>query len=192
MRWDTITAIQRSLGQLAFTADDVEAMRAKYHTWDIPARIEEERQFIDLRLADASDRLERLTDFLLDGTLDREAYNRRRGTLQLEIAGLKEDIQDIEKNAVSKEDIEKFFELMKSLAELYDSAKPPVKRGIVENCFSNRTWTGSHVELEPSDRLVRAKTDLLAPSGGGTRDTFRTFIAIFDKSDDETQTSEVA
>jgi len=104
--------------------------------------------------------------------------------LQLEIAGLNEDIRDIDKNAVSEEDIEKFFELMKSLAELYDLAKSPVKRGIVENCFSNRTWNGSCVELEPSERLVRAKTDLLAPSGGGTRDTFRTFIEIFDSKNE--------
>lgn len=185
-------AIQRGLNQLAFTSNDVEAMRSKYQTWDIPARLEEERQFINMRLADASDRLERLTDFLLDGTLDREAYNRRREALQLEIAGLKEDVRDIEKGAVSEDDIEKFFELVKSLAELYDSAKPPVKRGIVENCFSNRTWNGLHVELEPSEQLLQAKTDLLAPSGGGTRDTYRTFIELFDTQDDGEQIDDAA
>ncbi|NDR57648.1 recombinase family protein [Aliiruegeria sabulilitoris] len=176
-------AVFQGLGQLQFTDEDVETMRAKYETWDMPARLEEERQNLKLRLADAKDRLDRLTDFLLDGTLDREAYARRRETLQIEIAGLNEDLRNLKERDVSAEDIEKFFELMKSLAALYASAKPPAKRGIIENCFSNRTWTGSQVELEPSDRLVRAKTDMLAPSGGGTRDTFRALIEIFYPND---------
>lgn len=173
-------AVFSSLVQLEFSPEDIETMRARYQTWDMPARLEDERKNLELRLADAKDRLDRLTDFLLDGTLDREAYNRRRETLQIEIAGLQEELCNVEQRDVSEEDIEKFFELMKSLAGLYAAAKPPVKRGIVENCFSNRTWTGSNIELEPSDQLVRARSELLAPSGGGTRDTFRTFFEVFE------------
>lgn len=173
-------AVYQGLGQLQFTAEDIEIMRAKYETWDMPARLEEERQNLELRLADAKDRLDRLTDFLLDGTLDREAYAMRREKLQIEIAGLTEDLGNVAERDVSAEDIEEFFELMKSLAALYALAKPPLKRGIVENCFSNRTWNGKCVELKPSDRLVQARAELLAPSGGGTRDTFRTFIERFD------------
>lgn len=173
-------AIRSSLAQLEFTAEDIETMRTKYQTWDMPRRLKEEQKNLDLRLADAKDRLDRLTDFLLDGTLDREAYSRRREKLQIEIGRLQEELRNIEQRDVSQEDIEKFFELMKSLAGLYDLAKPPVKRGIVENCFSNRTWTGEYVELEPSDRLMRARSELLAPSGGGSPDTFRTFIDLFE------------
>lgn len=155
-------------------------MRARYESWDTPNKLRRERKNLDLRLADAKGRLDRLTEFLLDGTLDREAYARRRETLQIEIASLNEDLHNLKERDVSAEDIEKFFELMKNLAALYETAKPPMKRGIVENCFSNRLWTGTCVELEPSERLVRAKTDVLAPYGGGTRDTFRTFFQIFE------------
>jgi hypothetical protein len=76
---------------------------------------------------------------------------------------------------------------MRNLAGLYDSAEPPVKRGIVVNCISNRTWNGSCVELWPSEQFVRAETDPLAPSGEGIRDTFRTFIEIFDIVDEREQ-----
>lgn len=171
-------AVLRGLTRVQFSQADVEKMRAAYQSWDIPARIEEERRNLGLRLSDAKDRQDRLTDFLLDGALDREAYNRRRATLQSEIAGLEEDFRSLKLRHASATDIEKFFELMNTLTELYRSAEPAEKRKLVENCFSNRTWDGKNVAIKPSERLVRARSDLLAPSGGHVRVTFRDIIEV--------------
>ncbi|MBW4981056.1 recombinase family protein [Mameliella sp. CS4] len=176
-------AIVGQLTQLQFAEKDIEKLRRQYETWNVPEKLQDERKHLELQLADVTDRQARLTDFLLDGTLDRDAFTAKKRALQVDIARLEEELRNLDNKALSTADVEKFFELMKSLAGLYITAKPPIKRGIVENCFSNRTWTGKNVELKPSDRLVRAKTDVLAPCGGGTRDTFRTFIQLFDSCD---------
>lgn len=174
-------AIIACLTQLQFSDVDIETLRAEYETWNLPAQLEVERKHIDLRLADVQDRMARLTDYLLDGTLDRGSFDEKKQALQIELVQFEEERRDLDDRALSNTDVEKFFEIMKSLAGLYISAKPSIKRGIVENCFSNRAWTGKSVELEPWQRLVRARSDLLAPCGGGTRDTFRAFIEIFDQ-----------
>ncbi|WP_198319896.1 recombinase family protein [Antarctobacter heliothermus] len=173
-------AIVAQLSQLQFSDEDIATLRRQYETWNVPVKLQAERKHLELQLADVKDRQARLTDYLLDGTLDRDAYTEKKQALQIEIARLEEEYRNLDNKKLSTVDVEKFFELMKSLAGLYISAKPPIKRGIVENCFSNRVWTGENVELEPSDRLIRARTDVLAPCGGGTRDTFRTFIQLFD------------
>lgn len=172
-------AIIAQLTKLQFSDRDIETLRRQYETWNVPAKLQAERKHLDLQLADLKDRQARLTDYLLDGTLDREAFTEKKRALQIDIARLEEELRTQDDKALSSADVDKFFELMKSLAGLYISAKPPIKRGIVENCFSNRVWTGENVELEPSDRLIRARTDVLAPCGGGTRDTFRTFLEKF-------------
>lgn len=173
-------AVRRALGALQFSDADVATMRQHFETWDAPARLKENKKALELRLADAKARLDQLTDFLLEGTIDKVTYVERRSRTMEEINGLEGDAADLGKTAISEHEIERFFERMKTLKNLYILANPDEKRRIVENCFSNCVWNGKNVELEPSDLVLQAKSGAVAPYGGGTRDTFRTFIKLFD------------
>lgn len=82
----------------------------------------------------------KLTDFLIDGNVDQNTYAERRAALVSEINCLEQESVKIRELAVSQEDVEEFFELMKTLKNLYISGAGSEKRRIVENCFSNRTW----------------------------------------------------
>lgn len=174
-------AISTGLTELSFTQGDVEYLRAKYETWDLQAKFTEERRSHELRLADLEARKQSLTGFLLDGTIDKETYQEQSSHLLLSISSLKSQIIEREENAIHGEDIEKFFELMKTVAELYEIAKPSIKRGIAQICFSNRTWDGKYLTLEPSKDILQVKSGAVAPYCGPTRDTFRTIIELFDE-----------
>ena len=73
-----------------------------------------------------------------------------------------------------KERLRKFLEQVKSLAPLYDSAKPHEKRNIVRWATSNRTVAGKSIAFEPSNWLEAAQFVLAAPYGEGQRPTPRT------------------
>ena len=84
--------------------------------------------------------------------------------------------------AASEVDRQKFFELMKTLTRLYEITDFPERRIIVEMCFSNRTFDGENVYLEPSELVQAVRNGDGVPYGGPIRDTIRTFVERF--SDD--------
>lgn len=98
----------------------------------------------------------------------------------MDISKLKAQKLDHAKNASSERDRMNFLELMKNLTGLYETAKPDEKRYLVENCFSNRTWNGKNVCFETSNMVMEAKNTPNVYDGGATRDTYRTFVKIFE------------
>lgn len=115
---------------------------------------------LQLRVAEQEKRQERLTDLLIDGTIDPQAYRARHRAGQLQLSELKEQLANLPDQAQVAEHCHEFLELMKNLCLLYQMADPPEKRDIVENAFSNRTVAGKYVELEPYDWLQRHETAL--------------------------------
>jgi DNA invertase Pin-like site-specific DNA recombinase len=174
------SAIVGALGQLQFSDKDTDFLWERYQTWDASRRLEDAKASLNLRVAEAKSRLEKLTDFLIDGAIDQYTYAERRATLVSEINRLEQECVDTSEMAISQEDLAEFFELMKTLKNLYISGNHGEKRRIVENCFSNRTWDGKNVELEPSELVEEAKSELAVTHGGAMRGTFRTVLKLLD------------
>ncbi len=112
---------------------------------------------LELRISDETTRLDRLTDLLIDGTLDQETFRTRERDAKLRLAELREERANLPDPAEAEATHMDFLELMKSLAELYIMAKPAEKRVIVKNCFSNRTVVGKNVCLEPRNWLKEGR-----------------------------------
>jgi hypothetical protein len=123
-------------------------------------------------------RLERLTDAVVDGLIDRESYLVRKEKLLSEKLMLEERARDALKDAPSRDHLRQFFELIKSLKNLFISALPSDRREIVEIATSNRTVMEKNVRLEPSNWLRTAQNMLSVYSGDPHRSTFRSLPEV--------------
>jgi len=160
------TSIVEFLAGLRLSPAAIEQMVSEVAVWA------EERHGDDrtrLRLQqkrqELADRMERLTDALIDRHIDTETYNQRRQSLLLDQRRLEEDIERMQQSLGSAERVRAFLELVKALAQLYETMKPPEKRHMVEIAFSNRQVRGKHPEFEPSDWLQPVR-DIASASNG--------------------------
>ncbi|MFZ7093738.1 recombinase family protein [Primorskyibacter sp. 2E233] len=118
---------------------------------------------LDLQISQSRAKSDRLMDLLIDGTVDKAAYDNKKLQIELEIANLQEELERVQKAQVTEGLIEQFLELVKTLAELHILANHAEKRRIVKNCFSNRTVVGKNLCLEPYKWLNSRKISELSP-----------------------------
>lgn len=92
----------------------------------------------DLRLAQISDRLTRLTDAYVDRLVDRDTYMERREQLLTARLSTLEEKAEIETgNAESRRKLEKFLELAKGLCDKAAQLNPGEHREMLESVTSN-------------------------------------------------------
>ena len=127
----------------------------------------------DLRLADARQRLNRLTDALVDGLIERDAYEVRRSTLLLDISRMEEE-GGADESAEKFDRVGRMFELAASLIPSYDSADFAQKRQIIETTTSNLALRGKYLEFTPSEPFRTFAEWRLVPAGDPQRHTVRT------------------
>jgi DNA invertase Pin-like site-specific DNA recombinase len=133
-----------------------------------------ETDAVRMQLGQLEARKEKLTDALIDGLIDKDAYQSRNEKLLFEQRRLQEKLKNPVDPDAEKQRLRNFLEQVKSLAPLYESAKPHEKRNILRWATSNRTVAGKSIALEPSNWLEAAQFVLTAPYGEGQRPTPRT------------------
>jgi DNA invertase Pin-like site-specific DNA recombinase len=176
-------AVIGALSQLSLQPADIDKLRSDLIDWREGAERQQETASINLQISQAEQRLERLTDLLIDGTIDRIDFEARKRSLTLTVAKLQEERHDVKKNDLSEDETEKFFELATSLVSQYISADQIEKRQMVQNCFSNRTLDRKCIYLEPQNWLMKLGNGASGPAGAHGRDTIRTIkevLKIFD------------
>lgn len=104
---------------------------------------EEFKRSLSLRLQHLTARLDRLTDLLIDETLDRDAYNTRRENLLMERAGLVEELTLADQSSPIDRTLE-WFERQNSLALGFETLMDDEKRELLETLCSNFTVTGKN------------------------------------------------
>lgn len=163
-------AIKRVLSVTTLTDRDVVLLTTEIEAWL------KERQTpactIPMQIASHEQKLERLTDALIDRVIDSDAYATRKQSVLFEIARLKER-QEQEEKAPSAEDVRRFLELIKNLAGLYESANPQEKRELLQNTTSNRVVAGKNICIEPQDWLATTQDSLGVLVGALHRPTSR-------------------
>jgi len=108
--------------------------------------------------------VERLTDALLDGTIDRELFERRKNAVLTQENGLKGRLAALE--AGKPEDglvhLEKFLELVNTASFLYKHGLPEEKRDLVKKVTSNLLSVEKNVvvELKNEAKLLAERTQL--------------------------------
>ena len=143
-------ATLRALAQLEFS--DKEKAYFKSRIADLKAswisNKEQELRSVRVRIEQLTERLNRATDAYLDGTLDRDLFEDRRGPAKLirERRALHDPLADFEANRASvPEELRKFVELAGSAYSLYKSASMAKKRRLLRTVMSNCTLEKQNV-----------------------------------------------
>ncbi|MFZ1813091.1 MAG: recombinase family protein [Rhizobiaceae bacterium] len=157
------TAIHAELQRLSLTPAQETKLRARFTAWVESKERLANIASLELRIAKIDGRLDRLTDLLIDGDIDKRQCDNRKRALFLERAELVEAIKEARKNELPSDKLEEFVERMKSLAAFHISLNPSEKRRLVENVFSNRKVVGKSVELEPQNWLLDRQFADLSP-----------------------------
>jgi site-specific DNA recombinase len=167
-------AVQTAFRSLEISLEQAHELQRKWTAWIDGDERANQIQYIELRLAETSSRLERLTDLLIDGTISKEDFETRKRGLNTDLARLREERQDATESVHTPQQMEELLERMKSLAALHRNGNPLEKREMVENAFSNRRVVGKNVELEPYSWLEHRDSASGVSYGEQHRHTYRT------------------
>jgi len=102
-------------------------------------------------------------DLLIDGTIDKPAYNQKKLAIELELTSFEEAKVKLMAPDLARQKVEMFLELMENLTGLHGLGNHAEKRQIVKDCFSNRTVVGKNLCLEPQTWLKSRKISELSP-----------------------------
>ncbi|MCK0138920.1 recombinase family protein [Aliiroseovarius sp. F47248L] len=164
VREDAVTdVVVAALRKCELTQDQADKLKQDWYAWLVNDDRDQKAKSLDLRIGQCQARLTRLTDLLIDTAITRDEHDSRKRALTLELTTVREERKRAEQFHLSDDEMEKFLELMKNLAQLHISAKPAEKRWILENCFSNRTVVGNEICLEPYSWLQVSDFDRLTP-----------------------------
>jgi len=104
---------------------------------------------LQIQIAQAKDKLNRLTDAYLDATLDRETFEQRKTALLMERRDLEDRIERLrnENSVQLPQRLERMLELTNNACSLYISSSQSEKRELLHSISSNRTVADKKVEI---------------------------------------------
>jgi hypothetical protein len=164
------TAIDACLLRTQLGVLDLTDFEGRMEAW-INSREDAERERAwQLRKANLQDRIDRLTDALIDRLIDKEAFGERRQRLAMEEESLEEERREWADKGKKAASMRKLIELANNLVQSHQMAVQAEKRQLVEMTTSNRRVYGKDVYIEPSDWLHEVEDTLGVPVGEPSRD----------------------
>ena len=167
-------SVGTALHKLQFEKDAIEKIVQNVMEW-VEEKYDQKSDNTALQnqLIQIGNKIESLTDALIDRLIDKETYSKRHKTLLLEKRQVEEMAQENINMLEAPEQVRKFLEHVKTLAGLYDLSIGPEKREFVETTTSNRFVRGKSIEFKPSNWLQPACDSLLVRYGEPTRPNSR-------------------
>jgi len=105
---------------------------------------------LELRRNQTKDRLERLTDAVIEKVIDKAEFEQRKATLLMELSSIEDSkAQLASSTATLGHRVSEFFELAESLYLGYKLGICGEKRDFIKMATSNRTVSGKNVVVEP-------------------------------------------
>jgi len=139
-------------------------------------------QGFQLQTAQIEARLSKLTDLMIEGTIDRPLYETKQKALLLEQAAVRDRLEQIRRgDGLEFSEFEKTVELAKSPLLLYKSASVEKKRELLKTLLSNLTVSSKNVAIKLSlpFRLIRDREK--SEDGGPYRGSCRTWEILFNQ-----------
>lgn len=133
-------AIARSFDQLRLHEEEMAYVRRWFAWKRVHQQEDSEKQIgaCTLQLSQIRDRLIRLTDVYLDGSIDKSILDERRGALLADQAGAQKRIADLKAGTDAiLLNLEKFLELIKDAPNLHQLTLPAERRALVKKLTSN-------------------------------------------------------
>jgi len=153
---------------------DMAEFEARTEAWINCGEDAERERDWQLRKANLQDRIDRLTDALIDRLIDKEAFAERRQRLAMEDENLEHERREWAGKDKKAASMRKLIELANDLVRSHQMSDPAEKRQLVEMTTSNRLVYGKDVYLEPSDWLQEVENTLGVSVGDPDRHRGRT------------------
>jgi site-specific DNA recombinase len=134
------TIVGRTLRDLEFTNAEKEYLAKRIQTLKANWFEEKEKQLgnLSVTLQHVSERLNRLTDAYLDGTIEREIYEERKAALLFERRAIEDRLNDLKTGKTSiPEEVQEFLELAGDAYSLYKTPIIEKKRRLLKMVTSN-------------------------------------------------------
>ncbi len=167
--------ITSALRMYEFTKDACDQMESNWNAACIELEQKHQQHSLKLRIHAEEKRLERITDLLVDGTLDNQTYLTKKHETITTLTELKEQLHQLPNPNILSHHLKHFIELTKRLSLLYETLDPTEKRILIENTFSNRTVIGKTPYFKPHDWVCQAQKGGSVFSGLPNRVTNQTF-----------------
>lgn len=186
------SAVQDFLRQYTLTDEQVIYLRERF-----AAMLDEEDQYaaavnIEFELAKLDERLSRLTDKLLDGVLDNDAFNKKKAEILRDQTRWREVNASRSKKGERQRRFDQFLELAKTLYLTFGIAANEQKRELLKLATSNRNVRGKNIELEPQywlRALQNASYTLCGPPHSPANRTVDADLFIVERALSKTQTT---
>ncbi len=153
-------AVSSVLARVQISDEHINVITKAVKSWGKQSKQEDVTKAYAMRLQQNENRLEKLTDAVIDELIDKETFSVRKERLLMEQARLREAQAKDRKKQANPAMVKRFLERIKNLAEHYLFAEPQEKRQIVEIATSNRRVAAKNVYLEPSNWLLAAENVL--------------------------------
>jgi site-specific DNA recombinase len=135
-----------------------------------------------LRLGQIKDRLNRLTDAFIDGSIEKDIFEERKRTLLIERKDLEERLTYVTTNSPSAPDrLAEFLELAGSAYFSYKTGIPEEKRDLLKIVTSNREVYEKNVDLKLSIPFDEVANRFEISNGAPYRDIPRTWDRLIEK-----------
>ena len=137
---------------------------------------EAERKSLDMRMGQMKDRLNRLTDALLDGLIDKPMFEERKSALLLEQKSLEENLGELSRKGGKFRDKRvEYLELASRAWLSYQLGLADEKRDLVKSVTSNRLVLGKNLDVRLSNPFRAIANREKNTCGDPYRDIPRTF-----------------
>ena len=144
-------AIKQKFGEIGFNQEKVNRCYAIVNQWIKQEKAKTPTTSLNLNLEKIENRITRLTNAMLDGTIDHDEYLRHKEKLIADKQLITERQRKLPTLQAKAENLSTLAELILSHKKHYEMAQPHVQRHIVELDTSNRLVAGKDIYLEPSD-----------------------------------------
>jgi DNA invertase Pin-like site-specific DNA recombinase len=171
-------AFAQELLRWKLSPDDQRRLEAKMSKWLKKRTAAADKGAIELQLANLDQRMDRLTDALLDQLIDKPTFQQRQVSLEQECKTLEEELRKCGNIDTKKATARKYLELSKSLVLSHGLANRAQKARLVKIAMSNCQLTGKKLYLQPHNWLCEVETTLSTLCGAPDRDRTRVIEEI--------------
>lgn len=159
IREDRLTdQLRDCLKSLQIASADKKHLRRRFNTWLHNTEPSTMDKSVLLRIADASSRLDRLTDLLIDGTITKPDYERRKQNTEFELAQLREEERRAEDRQKTTEDLTALLDMACDISSMFAAVSPQECRELLKNCADRIDVQNGLVHVTAASWLHEVKT----------------------------------
>jgi hypothetical protein len=162
MREDKIhSALLLELAHAELGPADIKQVEERWKSGHAHTDLEAKRRSLAVRIEAQQSKLARMTDLLIDGSLDKPSFETAKQTATFELAQLRRELDLLPNPADLRKQREEYIALFSSLVATYKSGTKPERHELLCNTYRTRHILPGEIRLVAND-LVDYEQSALA------------------------------